>query len=98
MPSFGGPPRTADVVVAATVDVAPGAAPAGTRGGMVEPEAAAEPRAGVAAAVADVAGAADGTGDAGAADAVAIAGATGAGSTGSVVPHWTQNRAPGCVS
>jgi hypothetical protein len=30
--------------------------------------------------------------------AAAAAAATGTGSAGRVVPHWTQNLAPGCVS
>jgi hypothetical protein len=30
--------------------------------------------------------------------AAAAATATGTGSAGRVVPHWTQNLAPGCVS
>jgi hypothetical protein len=30
--------------------------------------------------------------------AAAAGTATGAGSAGRVVPHWTQNLAPGCVS
>jgi hypothetical protein len=40
-------------------------------------------------------------GDDGAGFAAAAAGAgaaTGTGSAGRVVPHWTQNLAPGCVS
>jgi hypothetical protein len=32
------------------------------------------------------------------AGAAAAAAATGTGSAGRVVPHWTQNLAPGCVS
>jgi hypothetical protein len=61
------------------------------RGGMV---ALGDDGAGFAAAAA---GAGAATGAIGAAAAAAAA-ATGTGSAGRVVPHWTQNLAPGCVS
>jgi hypothetical protein len=62
------------------------------RGGMVAPGEDAGGLAGAAAAGAGVA-----TGGMGVAAAAAAA-ATGTGSAGRVVPHWTQNLAPGCVS
>jgi hypothetical protein len=63
------------------------------RGGMV---ALGEDAAGLAGAAAAGAGVATG-GGMGVAAATAAA-ATGTGSAGRVVPHWTQNLAPGCVS
>jgi hypothetical protein len=61
------------------------------RGGIVAPG---EDGAGLAAAAAGGGAAAGAIGAA----AAAAAAATGTGSAGRVVPHWTQNLAPGCVS
>ena len=92
MPSFGGPPATdVGVGTAAGAGVAPAAAEAAeVRGGLVALDAAG---AGFAGAATDGAGA-----ELGGIDAAGAGAETGAGSAGRVVPHWTQNLAPGCVS
>jgi hypothetical protein len=78
------------VVAGAAMAAAPGGPPAGMRGGIV---ALGEDVAGFAGAAAAGVGVATGG-----AAAAAAAAATGTGSAGRVVPHWTQNLAPGCVS